>query len=330
MPSLSIVIPVYNAGGYLEKCLDSVLNQVFTDYELILVNDGSTDASGEVCEAYAARDKRIRVIHQENGGQAAARNRGIEAAKGTYVGFCDNDDLLHPEMFRVLMDQVTEESDVSACSYREKDVEGRSGHCLHNGETYCFTNRKGMEEYLSRERMDIYVWTKIYRRSFLNNYQIRFEKGRNDEDFLFNHEVFRYARLTVFTDRALYTYTVRPESECRVYYKRDLRRYLHNTLYRTYKIETMTREGYPELLPLARRQTIRYHIMMIGRIIRSDYREAEPYFSYVMRYLRRNKDQLIREKRYWGMSLPGIWVLLLLPPRCYYYYRRILERFRKG
>lgn len=329
MPLLSIVIPVYNAENYLRPCLDSVLSQKFTDYELILVDDGSSDASAQICEEYARREVRIKVIHQQNRGQAGARNRGIEAAQGKFIGFCDNDDLLHPDIFEILVGNIVkEEAEISACSYNEKDSEGRITHDVHRGETCCFSNVEGMREYLSRERMDIYVWTKIYDRQFLNTYGIRFEQGRNDEDFLFNYEAFLYAGKSVFTDQALYTYNVRESSECRVFYKKDLKAYLHHTLYRVYKIETVTSERYPEFLFLARRQTIRYHVMMIGRIILSDYTAAEPYFSYIMRYLRKNREQLFAERDYWGMSRLGVRLMVLFPPRLYYFYRRMLEKIR--
>lgn len=330
MPLLTIVIPVYNAENYLKPCLDSVAAQEFTDYELVLVDDGSQDGSGRICDEYAVRDPRIRVIHQSNGGQAAARNRGIDVAVGDYVGFCDNDDILHPSIFRVLLENAgAAGADISACSYNERDMRGKVSHDRHSGETLYLSNREGMEQFLSREKMDIYVWTKIYRRTFLETHGIRFEQGRNDEDFLFNYAAFRRAGQTVFTDRALYTYNVRDDSECRMFYKKDLRRYLHNTLYRTYKIESGIRREYPELLSLAKRQTIRYHIMMIGRIIQTGYRLSEPYFSYMMRYLRENRRQVIAQRNYWGMSRLGISLLLLLPPRWYCFYRRILEKVRK-
>lgn len=330
MPLLTIVIPVYNAENYLKPCLDSVAAQEFTDYELVLVDDGSQDGSGRICDEYAVRDPRIRVIHQSNGGQAAARNRGIDVAVGDYVGFCDNDDILHPSIFRVLLKNIgAAGADISACSYNERDMRGKVSHDRHSEETLYLSNREGMEQFLSREKMDIYVWTKIYRRTFLETHGIRFEQGRNDEDFLFNYAAFRLAGKTVFTDRALYTYSVRDDSECRMFYKKDLRRYLHNTLYRTYKIESGICREYPELLFLAKRQTIRYHIMMIGRIIQTGYRLSEPYFSYMMRYLRENRQQVIAQRNYWGMSRLGISLLLLLPPRWYCFYRRILEKVRK-
>lgn len=330
MPLLSIVIPVYNAEDYLSACLDSVLAQKFTEYELILVNDGSSDSSGDICERYGQKDGRVRVIHQENRGQAAARNRGIEAAQGTYIGFCDNDDFLHPDMYKTLLANTKLLNvDISACSYNVKNVQGGLSHDIHTGEMYCFANKEGMAEYLSRERMDIYVWTKIYNRQFLNSHNIRFEPGRNDEDFLFNHDAFRCAAGSVFMDKALYTYAERAASECRVYYKKDLRGYLHNTLYRTYKIESVTCKEYPELLVLAKRQTIRYNIMMIGRVVGAGYSACQPYFSYIMRYQRRNKQQVMAERKYWGMSVSGVWLMLNLSPRVYYLYRHWVGRLRR-
>lgn len=330
MPLLSIIIPVYNAGNYLEACVDSVLAQEFADYELILVDDGSTDGSALLCDEYVRRDARIRVVHQENRGQAGARNKGLELAKGRYVGFCDNDDLLSPGIFRRLVENIIDTgADISAGSYCVKEPQGNYSHTRHSGEKFIFTNLEGMKEFLSREKVDIYVWTKIYARDFLERYHIRFEEGRNDEDFLFNHQAFFYAQKTVFTDEALYTYQVREDSECRQYYNKNLKRYLHNTLYRIYKIEEVTREKYPAYLLLARRQTILYQVMMIGRCIRCRYAECEPYFSYMLRYLRANCGQVRADKFYWGMSAAGVWLLLHLPPRAYHAYRRLLERIRK-
>ena len=91
---VSIIIPIYNSEQYLGKCIDSVLKQTFTDFELLLINDGSTDSSGKICDEYALKDARVRVFHKENGGVSAARNTGIKAAKGKYVTFVDADDTL--------------------------------------------------------------------------------------------------------------------------------------------------------------------------------------------------------------------------------------------
>lgn len=101
-PLISIIIPVYNVEHYLDKCLESVCGQTYTNLEIILVDDGSTDKSGEICDAYAAKDARIKVIHQENVGQSAARNVALEVAQGDFLGFVDSDDWIEPDMYRFL------------------------------------------------------------------------------------------------------------------------------------------------------------------------------------------------------------------------------------
>lgn len=102
MPQISVIIPVYNTGAYLRKCVDSILSQTFRDFELFLVDDGSNDESPEICDAYGARDSRVRVIHQKNQGQSVARNNAIAQMQGQWVFFCDSDDWIHPESLEIL------------------------------------------------------------------------------------------------------------------------------------------------------------------------------------------------------------------------------------
>ena len=109
MPEISVIVPVYRAEAYLHDCVDSILAQTFSDFELILVDDGSPDNCGAICDDYAARDSRVRVIHQENQGQAAARNRALAVAKGDWVCFVDSDDDVHPQMLECL-GQAADES----------------------------------------------------------------------------------------------------------------------------------------------------------------------------------------------------------------------------
>ena len=102
MPTISVIVPVYRVEKYIRRCVDSILAQSFRDYELILVDDGSPDYSGAICDEYATRDPRIRVIHKENGGLSSARNVGIDAASGEYLFFMDSDDIIHPDTLRIL------------------------------------------------------------------------------------------------------------------------------------------------------------------------------------------------------------------------------------
>lgn len=122
---LSIIVPVYDVERYLPKCIDSVLAQTFTDFELILVEDGSPDNCPALCDAAATKDARIRVIHQKNGGLSAARNAGLDAARGAWIGFVDSDDYIAPEMYEALYKAVQSTgADLALCDYAEVDETG--------------------------------------------------------------------------------------------------------------------------------------------------------------------------------------------------------------
>ena len=118
MAQVSIIVPVYQVETYLRQCIDSILAQTFTDFELILVDDGSKDKSGEICEEYAGKDGRVRVIHKENGGLSDARNAGLEQAAGEYFMFVDSDDYIAPTMIERLYNSIQSESaDIAACNF---------------------------------------------------------------------------------------------------------------------------------------------------------------------------------------------------------------------
>lgn len=118
MPKISIIVPVYKVEKYLRRCLDSIANQSFTDWECILVDDGSPDNSGKICDEYAENDKRFRVFHQENAGVSAARNKGLDEAKGEWIGFVDSDDWVEPNMYEYLYNDALEtKSDVVICGF---------------------------------------------------------------------------------------------------------------------------------------------------------------------------------------------------------------------
>ncbi len=131
-PLLSIIVPVYKVENYLPKCIDSILAQTFTDFELILVDDGSPDDCPALCDAAAEKDARVRVIHQKNGGLSAARNAGLDAARGAWIGFVDSDDYIAPEMYEVLYQAVQSTgADLALCDYAEVDEAGTPCPQMH-------------------------------------------------------------------------------------------------------------------------------------------------------------------------------------------------------
>ena len=115
---VSVIIPAYNIEDYIGRCLDSVLSQTYKNLEILVVDDGSSDCTGEILDDYEKKDQRIRVIHKENGGVSSARNIGIEAATGDYIGFVDGDDLMEPEMYKTLVNLLKEENaDIAHCGH---------------------------------------------------------------------------------------------------------------------------------------------------------------------------------------------------------------------
>ncbi len=127
MKKLSLIIPIYNAGEYLHKCILSVLSQTYTDFDLILVNDGSTDDSGMICDEYASKDSRVKVIHKENEGVSIARNVGIKAATGKYIGFIDSDDWIEPNMYECLLSEAERtDADIVMCDATTVYSDGRT------------------------------------------------------------------------------------------------------------------------------------------------------------------------------------------------------------
>lgn len=121
---ISVIVPVYNVKDYLPACVESILQSSFNDLEVILIDDGSTDGSGYICDEYASRDERVRVIHKQNGGVSSARNAGIDAARGEYVAFIDGDDMIHPQMFEILVNAILQDgNDFSMCYIKSVDEE---------------------------------------------------------------------------------------------------------------------------------------------------------------------------------------------------------------
>lgn len=213
MPKISVIVPVYKAEEYLRDCIDSILSQTFSDFEVILVNDGSPDHSGAICEEYAAKDRRISVIHQENQGQAAARNHALAQAKGEWLCFVDSDDLIHPQMLQLLYQAAAKSgAGISMCQMLESPVLPKDFD-RPRGDGYEILS---MEEdsLLALHDADRYpAWVacaKLIRKSIVEAYPFR--EGRVFED---NEAVCRWvldAKLLADIPEQLYFYRTNPDS----------------------------------------------------------------------------------------------------------------------
>lgn len=204
-PEISIIVPVYNEEKYLPECLDSILAQTFTDFEVIAVDDGSPDRCGEILDQYAAKDARIKPIHQDNGGEAVARNRGLEAAQGEFIYFVDNDDYIHPQTLEVLYQTIQKSGlDGVACRHNEVHVRYEPMPADIDMEKLEYRIIENPLQYFLDDRRAIAIapWCKLYRKSKIG--QIRFVPGIHFDDVPFNIMMLAQNDKLALVDQRLY------------------------------------------------------------------------------------------------------------------------------
>ena len=199
-PVISVIVAIFNVENYIERCVDSICSQTYTSLEIILVDDGSTDRSGEICDRYAREDSRIRVIHKKNGGLSDARNAGLDSAKGDYIAFVDGDDYIDGEMYakmyRCLRNTGT---DLCMSAIWEVDERGNQREAYINDFENCsiFPREEAMHLLASITQISTCAWNKLYRRELFDG--IRFPKGRNYEDKSIMHEIQFLSRKMQYT-----------------------------------------------------------------------------------------------------------------------------------
>ena len=202
---ISIIVPVYNAGQYLEKCVKSIINQTYDNLEIILVNDGSTDNSLEICKRFTESDKRISLINKENGGVSSARNRGIDKASGDYIGFVDSDDYISVDMYEKLLDSILKnEADISECGYYMVDSSYNLTDELRLKDTVITGSYNCSYNYLIGNNATNFNWNKLYKASIFEN--VRFPKLKYSEDFVVNVKAHYYCNKKVTINDCCYYY----------------------------------------------------------------------------------------------------------------------------
>ena len=208
MSTVAIVVPVYKVEKYLKRCVDSILGQTYQDFELILVDDGSPDQCGDICEEYACQDKRIIVLHRENGGLSAARNTGIEwifeNSRSQYLTFIDSDDWIHPQYLEILL-QVLKKNNVAVSVADFKSVKEYRAEIIKDFVHLPMEEVTGAEDFfLNHEWNFNYAWGKLYRREYFK--QIRYPEGKKFEDTFTTYKILFAAGKVAFIDLPLYYY----------------------------------------------------------------------------------------------------------------------------
>lgn len=210
---VSVIVPIYNIQDYLEKCIESIINQEYHNLEILLINDGSTDDSYKICLNYETIDNRIKVINKENGGLSDARNKGIECSTGEYVVFIDGDDYVSPDYIKKLLKAITEtQADVALCAFSIIDGKYNKTEAILLSELNGVVSGRdllvaGMSKYGYKY---IVVWNKMYKKELFDN--IKFEKGKLYEDEYIHFKLFWICKIVAVINEPLYYYVQREGS----------------------------------------------------------------------------------------------------------------------
>ncbi|MBQ6568841.1 MAG: glycosyltransferase family 2 protein [Clostridia bacterium] len=224
MPEVSVIVPVYNAEKYLKRCLDSLLNQTFTDFEVIMVDDGSTDRSFNICSYYAREDLRFHAVRVPSGGVSSARNTGIGYSHGKYLAFCDSDDYVEPDWMERMYALSVGNEGMTICGYRvvdERTSDGSEGRYVVPRFTYC---QKSDFFDICIQTLFYTVWNKMYSARLIKSHRIEFEKGLSvGEDLLFNLAYLNVSDNAIYLDGMMgYNYVLRKSDSLDNKYYKDL------------------------------------------------------------------------------------------------------------
>jgi len=252
---ISIIVPIYNTEKFLSKCLDSIVGQTYQNLEIILVNDGSTDSCGDICDEYAACDNRIQVIHKLNGGVSSARNAGLAVATGEWLGWVDSDDWIEPDMYAYLLTHAKDsDADIAVCSRFERYY----NRCVFRGweREEVLNTTQAMELLLKNDIMQNYLCDKIWRHDLFNG--VSFPEGHTFEDIAVMHRLFAAAERIVCLPRAMYNYFQRAGS---IVDDQSLENRLNHYRAAKLRLEEM-RSQWPQFLTLLEAQCVASSIMI--------------------------------------------------------------------
>ena len=203
---ISVIVPVYKVEKYLRRCIESILAQTHKNIEMLLVDDGSPDGSGAICNEYAEKDSRVRVFHKENGGVSSARNLGLREAKGQYIGFVDADDYIDMTMYETLLNNLIKESaDISVCSYYQEDDNGVFHKHWPQDDYLTISGDRQIEYLIANRYYTCSSCDRLFKKALLSGLQFD-ETKKVYEDLLFLYEVAKKSSATVFTSTPLYYY----------------------------------------------------------------------------------------------------------------------------
>ena len=289
---ISIIVPVYNVEAYLERCVESILKQTYTNLEILLVNDGSTDKSGELCDKLALRDHRIRVIHKENGGLSDARNRGIDEASSNLIGFIDSDDYIDEDMYETLYRQmVASKADLSMCGHYDVYHQIPEKQAAEI-KTWELMPEEAIKMVMEAKILSVTAVNKLYKKALFE--QLRFRIGKIAEDAFIMVDLIHQCSKIVATNEKKYYYVHRENS---ITTQKFSLKFL-NVIEAYEQNAKIISENYPDLYDVAiMRLNWAYFYVLDRLLVDNDFKD-KVLEDRLISYLKKNKKSILMDSRF--------------------------------
>lgn len=311
---ISVIVPVYNIESeYLERCIKSICNQTYKSLEILLVDDGSTDGSGDICDRFATEDARVRVFHKENGGSSSARNLGIKEAKGEYIGFIDSDDYIEPDMYELLANAIVKyEAPMAQISRDEIDEQGNRmpDVCIPPKEENKVTSEEMMRELLMH-RGDCSFCTRITHKALFVDRE--FPVGKLNEDFFLLTQMLTDIMHLVILPKQCYHVFYRMNSNSRKKDKNDFSRVFTDIVDNADMVTSLVEDKYPSLLPVALRFGFYQRLDYLLHIPVAQMTKENAFYQNVVSYLRKNVGKMLANPYLTAKNKVYLFLLTLAP-----------------
>ncbi|MGX7112127.1 glycosyltransferase family 2 protein [Gemella cuniculi] len=290
MDKISVIVPVYNVEQYLEKCVNSIINQTYKNLEIILVDDGSTDSSGKICEKLAEKDARIRVIHKENGGLSDARNKGIEVATSNLIGFIDSDDYIDNDMYEILLKNLMDtDADLSMCGHYDVYNNIPESQVV-NKKTWELNSEKAIKMVMKAKILSVTAVNKLYKKSLFSD--LKFELGKIAEDAFIMIRLLDKCEKIVATNEKKYYYVHRENS---ITTQKFSKKFL-NVIEAYEQNSKIIKEKYPSLAGVAQTRLNWAYFYVLDRLLLDEEYKDEKLEKELIGYLKNNTKNILTDK----------------------------------
>lgn len=315
-PLISVIIPVYKTENYLERCVNSLTTQSYSNLEIILVDDGSPDGAPELCDKLSLRDDRIHVIHKQNGGVSSARNAGIKFAKGEYIGFVDSDDFADENFYSDLYELIiANEADIASCAYRFDHTSPEV-----NKEVISLSHTEAISHLLSGKKISYSVCDKLFSQRTVKELSFS-EKIKHNEDFLFVFQALKNSKKIVYTNYPYYCYCENNESATHSVFNKGRMTAIDAQ-------EAVLRDveySLPDIYPEAVAQFLKVNLYNASQMVADSYADAEDK-NRLRQNVKKYKKQLIKGSLALGYKLEGL--ILIFSQRAFDLYIKCIGRMK--